>query len=191
MLISLSEIIAIIVITIYLAYVFSGFISRIPLRKLSLKETLKISAIITAPAVILHELSHKFVAMLFGYQATFYAFYQTMPTLILAIISIGLRFINAPFIFIIPGFVGIPPTTSPLETSIIAFAGPFMNLLLYLIAILIIKTRNLNRKQLIIAHLTKRINIFLFLFNMIPIGFFDGQKVFSGLFAFFLSHGFF
>ena len=185
MLIKFSEIIAMVVITAYLAYLFSGFISKIPLRKSSFKETLKISAMITAPAVILHELAHKFVAISLGYQATFYAFYHTMPTLILAIISMGLRFINAPFIFIIPGFVSIPTTVSPLETSAIAFAGPFINLILFFIALWVIKTKKLNRKQLIIAHLTKRINIFLFFFNMIPLGFFDGYKVFSGLFAFF------
>lgn len=184
MLITISEIIAIIVITAYLAYLFSGFISKLPLGKRSLKETLKISAIVTAPAVILHELAHKFVAIILGYQATFYAFYHTMPTLILALVSIGLRFINAPFIFIIPGFVGIPQTTLPLEMSAIAFAGPFMNLILFLVATWIIKTKKLNRKQLLIAHLTKRINIFLFFFNMIPIGFFDGYKVFNGLFRF-------
>jgi len=190
MLITFSEIIAIIIITIYLAYLFSGFISKIPFRGNSLKETLIISAVVTAPAVILHELAHKFTAMILGYQATFYAFYNTFPTLVLAVVSIGLRFINSPFIFIVPGFVGIPLTSSPLETSIIAFAGPFTNLLIYLVAVVIIKTKKLTRKQLLIAHLTKRINIFLFFFNMIPIGFFDGYKVFTGLFSF-LSQVFF
>jgi len=184
MLITISETIAMLIITVYLAYIFSGFIPRMFLRKTSLKETLKTSAIIVAPAVILHELGHKFVAMAFGYEATLYAFYNSMPTLILALLSIGLRAIHSPFIFIIPGFVGIPPTTLPIESSIIAFAGPFINLLLFFAAWFIIKKRRLNRKQLLIAHLTKKINIFLFFFNMIPLGFFDGYKVFSGLFAF-------
>ena len=38
----------------------------------------------------------------------------------------------------------------------------------------------LTRKQLILLHLTKKINIILFFFNMIPFGPFDGAKVLFG-----------
>jgi len=187
-LINIFEIIGLIAIVFYLGYLFTGlFTPRIKTaydlihpKRFNWKD-FKFAVILTAPAIVLHELAHKFVAMAFGYPATFYAFYSNATTLMLAIFSIILKFFNSPFIFIIPGFVSISPNlTDPIIYRLVAFAGPAANLALWGIAYYIIKNKKLNRKQLAIWGLTKKLNMFLFIFNMIPLGPLDGAKVFFG-----------
>ncbi len=141
----------------------------------------KFAVLITAPAIILHELAHKFVAMGFGVQATFYAFYHDAFSSILAVASIVMKLAGSSFFFVIPGYVSIGPTTA-LKSAIISFAGPFMNLLLWLIPAYLLRHKSYSRKATMVLFITKRINMFLFFFNMIPIGFFDGAKVFGGLY---------
>jgi Zn-dependent protease len=190
--ITLSEVIGLIVVAFYISYIFSGFIKK-PRNiydedysyKNQLWEDMKFSAMIVVPAVILHEMAHKFIAMFLGFESAFYGFYYSSWTMTLAIISIFLRIFHAPFIILVPGFVGIPPNVDPLSTGIIAFAGPLTNLIMFFIADYIIKNKQLNRNQLILATLTKKINIFLFIFNMIPIAPFDGGKVLTALFSLF------
>jgi len=190
-LISFSEIIGIIIVSLYISYIFSGFIKKPRsihdryFGKNQLWEDMKFSALIVVPAVILHEMAHKFVAMAMGFQSTFFGFYSSTPTLIMAGISLALRIFQFPFIFIVPGFVGIPSNVSALNSGIIAFAGPLTNLIIFFIAGYIIKHKDLTHNQSIIAHLTKRINMWLFIFNMLPIAPFDGQKVFAALFSLF------
>jgi len=186
-LLSLMEIFRLIVMTLALGYIFSSFMPRQLFGRKGLYhllkaqaqgfdwEALKYAAFLTAPAIVLHELAHKFVGLAFGYNAEFFASYFGLG------LGIFLKMIGSPFILFVPGYVTIPYNTPILISGIIAFAGPFMNLLLWFIAILVIKFVKLNNKQLILAHLTKKINIFLFIFNMIPFGFFDGAKVFRAL----------
>ena len=182
MLITLVEILGLIIVTLYLGYLFSGFIKISHALKRFDWQDIKFASLVAAPAVILHELAHKFTAIAFGFEASFFAFYQSTFTLFLALLSILFKFLNFPFIFIIPGFVEISPTVMPnFQTSMIALAGPLTNLILFIIATIIIKTKNLTEKKLFFWVLTQRINIFLFLFNMIPIGLFDGGKVLAGL----------
>jgi len=58
-----------------------------------------------------------------------------------------------------------------------------MNLFLFFISWLIINNaKKLTRKQAIALYLTKQINLFLFIFNMLPIPPLDGFQVFSGLY---------
>ena len=84
-----------------------------------------------------------------------------------------------------PGYVSVNPSSS-LELSLIAFAGPFINLLLWGIAILVLRfKKRLKRKEFLFWQLTKMINMWLFIFNMIPIPPLDGSKVFAGLFGLF------
>jgi len=57
-----------------------------------------------------------------------------------------------------------------------------MNLVLFALAAIVLKKKkNLKHETKIFLLLTKKINLFLFIFNMIPIGIFDGAKVFRGL----------
>jgi Zn-dependent protease len=134
------------------------------------------ATIVTAPALLLHELGHKIVALSFGLTATFHAAYTWLG------IAIVLRLVNFPFIFFVPALVSISGNATPMQHVLIAFAGPGVNLLLFLIALIVLKTKdNLSNNAIHFWSLTKNINIFLFIFNMIPIPMFDGNTVFVGL----------
>ncbi len=136
----------------------------------------KFAAMITAPAIILHELGHKFVAMSYGLNATFYAAYTWLA------IGVMLRLMNSPFIFFVPAFVSFPALATPMQNSIIAFAGPAINGLLWLAAYFAIKKNMIKKKKYLpYAYLFKYLNGFLFLFNMIPVPPFDGGQVVFGL----------
>jgi Zn-dependent protease len=187
---SIREIFDIIVMTGVLGFIFMNFFSsRIKTKnpfditsrtKYFDKEGFINAIIITAPAIILHEFGHKFVAIAFGLTAQFNAAYSW---LFLAVI---LKLLAFPFIFFVPAYVSITGVATPLQHSITAFAGPAVNLLIWLGIIVffeIAKARKLQikRKTMTILLLTKKINMFLFIFNMLPIPMFDGYQVFSGL----------
>lgn len=182
-LITFSEIIRLVVMTVGLGYICMGFIKR-PRTELDLLypkgfnwEDFKFAIMITAPAVILHEFGHKFMAMLMGLQAEFFVSYFGLG------LGVFLRIIGSPFIIFVPGFVRISAIATPLQTAITAFMGPFVNLSLFLIAGFILsRAKKLTQTQAMFLYLTKQINLFLFLFNMIPIPPFDGFHVVSGLF---------
>jgi Zn-dependent protease len=139
----------------------------------------KFAVIATVPAILLHELGHKFVAMAFGLTAVFKAAYLWL--------GIGLVLKFTGFVFFVPAYVSIsgPATTPPHVFSIVAFAGPGVNLVLWLLALVALK-RNWFPKYRNIIYLTKWINLLLFVFNMLPLPGFDGLKVYQGLYhAFF------
>lgn len=134
---------------------------------------------ITAPAIILHEMAHKFVGLFYGLQATFHAAYTWLG------FGIVLKLLNTGIIFFVPGYVSLTPG-GPLPTALTAFAGPFLNLILFLAASALLKSRKkFSHKVMAGLILTKKINLFLFFFNMVPFGFFDGAKVFGGLINYF------
>ena len=175
-LITIGEIISLIVVTLIIGYIFSGYIRRPGIYRKGLSfEDIKFAILISAPAVILHELAHKFVAMAFGLSAKFYMFTFGL------ILGLILRFFHSPFIILAPGYVGLSGGT-PGQLAIIAFAGPLVNILLFFISSLLLKKRHLKRKQLATLHYTKIINMWLFIFNMLPIPPLDGSKVFPYLF---------
>lgn len=137
------------------------------------------ACLITAPAIIFHEMAHKFVGMFYGLQATFHASYGWLG------IGLLLKLFNTGIIFFVPGYVSLSPS-GPLQTAITAAAGPLLNLILFVTATILLKSKiTFTQKWMAILALTKRINLFLFIFNMLPFGFFDGAKVLSGLLAFF------
>ncbi|RMF06482.1 hypothetical protein D6764_02195 [Candidatus Woesearchaeota archaeon] len=191
--ISVSELTDIVVMSFFVGFIFSDVFSRRtpsvmldsegrPIPSYSVSRwnwnDIKFAALATAPAVILHEFGHKIVAMLFGMGATFHAAYGWL------ILGVALKIIGFPFIFFVPAYVSIIGNTSPLNYSLIAAAGPFVNALLWLSASLFEKNMgnmNLSSKQKALVVLTKQINKFLFIFNMIPLPGFDGSKVFGGL----------
>ena len=85
------------------------------------------------------------------------------------------------------GCVSSDCVVSPLSSALIAFAGPFANLLLFLIAKIVLARKHLSLKMRILVHVSKQINLFLFIFNMLPFPPFDGFKVYEGLFYFIKS----
>ena len=133
------------------------------------------AAAITAPAIILHELAHKFAALSFGMQATFQAAYFFL------FLGLMMKLMNFGFIFFVPAYVSIAGKGTALQFALTAGAGPFMNLILWLLALFLLKNNLLNRKYNPALLLTSKINMFLFVFNMLPIPGFDGSKFFLGL----------
>ena len=164
--ISLLEIAYLLLTTIAIGYIFS--------RETSWRE-LKLSCLIAAPGVVLHELAHKFLAISFGLNADFKIFFFGI------LAGVILRLVNSPVILVAPGYVNIPQVANSLHYRLIAFAGPATNLLIWLICLAILKYKTkLTRKSALLFMLTKRINGVLFLFNMIPFGPLDGAKVLFG-----------
>ncbi|MBI2147368.1 M50 family metallopeptidase [Candidatus Woesearchaeota archaeon] len=185
MLITIREVIDLLIMTLALGYLFKDAFPKHDFSSGEMTESLPTSttwkdiqfaAIITAPAIILHELAHKFVALSFGAQAVFHAHYPFLG------LGILLKLLNFGFIFFIPGYV-THSSVAPLASSAIAAAGPLLNLVLWLGSALLLKKNLVKKKFKAAVYLTKRINMFLFLLNMIPIPPFDGFGFVSGLWS--------
>lgn len=144
--------------------------------------TILFATAIAAPGIIFHELAHKFVAMSFGLNATFYAAYTFLA------LAITLALIGFPLIFFVPGYVSIIGAGTHLQYMLIAFAGPFFNLITFVVAWGVLKKAKklkLSKNALYGWNICKKINLFLFVFNLIPIPGFDGWSVFYNLFKIF------
>ena len=184
MIFNLSELIDMVIMSAYLGFIFSDMLPRHrenydPLKHYSKKHdwsSFKYAIYATAPAVIFHELAHKFVAMGFGLDAVFMAFYRDTFTLSLAAFSVLAKFTGFGFIFFVPGFVSISGTGTALEFSLTAVAGPLFNLVLWLAAYFVLKSKKYSKKHFLFWTLTKKINMLLFIFNILPIPGFDGYK---------------
>jgi len=181
--ITIGEIISLFIITIVLGYIFVDYVTPRNLDPFALVRNrwkdIKFASMIIAPAVIVHELFHKFVAMSFGLPATFHVYWFGLGLALL------LKLFKSPILILAPAFVSYPAIATASQNMLIAFAGPFANLLMFIGATLWLKYGKLNNKKLIILSLTKKINLFLFIFNMIPIPPFDGYYVFNGLLSLF------
>ncbi len=180
-LISLMELIDIAIMTLFLGFIFKD-IFRFPsygYRHYSSGfdfENMKFAMIITAPAIILHEFGHKFVAMAFGLSASFHAAYLWL------IIGAILKIAKVPIIFFVPAYVSYPATATHFQAAMIAIAGPLVNLLLWISSKVLVKFTKSSRKKTLLLFSAK-INMFLFFFNMIPFGFFDGGVFFRNIFS--------
>ncbi len=183
---SIREIFNLIILIAAIAYILSGYIkspdkSLLKMRRKSLFDwdDFKFAAIIAVPAILFHELAHKFVAIAYGAEATFEIFGFGI------LLGLFLRLIHSPFLLLAPGYVLISPEAalSVQQFGIVAFAGPFVNLIFWLVPAFILKTqkRKLKRRTAIFLFYTSFINMWLFIFNMIPFNPLDGGKVFAAL----------
>jgi len=165
----LAELFDIVVMAVAVAFIFLPEWS---------KEGFRLSLLVTAPAVVLHEIAHKFVAIAFGASATIHAQYFGLG------LGIFLRAIQSPFILFIPGYAAIQGDVTVLANILISFAGPGINLVLYLMSSYLLgrarDAQRLSRHHVLLV-LTKRINGFLFVFNMLPVPPMDGFHVLSGI----------
>ncbi len=132
------------------------------------------AVLLVAPSIILHEFGHKLTAMAFGLDATFHAAYSWLA------IGVILKLVMPGFIFFVPAYVSFPAVASPLQSALIAFAGPAVNGLLWLGGWLAMQQVH-EQETLRFVAMFKRINGFLFVFNLIPIPGFDGFHVLAGL----------
>ncbi len=186
MIITLREIFDILLMTLAVGYIFSGIFKRRIVSgdlieqysKSSFIEDIKYGIVLAAPAVVLHELSHKFVAMAFGAQATLHA------PLGMYVLVILMRLVNFPVIFFVGGYVSILGDLLPWKNALISLSGPLTNLIIYLILISLIKFKLISRKHYDLASKAAKLNLFLFGFNMIPIPGFDGYSFFASLLSY-------
>jgi len=195
MLFSLNELLDVILMTLAIGFVFKDtFMPRRPhiidtdnydpvahYRSIGTRYDLGgfvLAIIITAPAILFHELGHKLVAIGYGLTAEFHAAYFWLG------IGIVLKLLNFGFIFFVPAYVSISGVSTPLQSSMIALAGPGVNFILFITPFLLMKSKTFvkrYKKYLAIIFMTSRINLFLFAFNMLPIPMFDGWTIYSGL----------
>jgi Zn-dependent protease len=186
--ITFIEVLDIAIMSALIGFLFMDIISN---RNKTFIERFKFATIALAPAIILHELAHKFVAIAFGLDAVFKAFYHNFLTLSLGMFAIIAKFSNLGFVFLVPGYVEICSSNAcaatlqanPLWGAIIAFAGPFLHLVFWLGSSLILrkKEKKLSDNWFMFFVVNRRINKFLFIFNMIPIAPFDGGSVLRNL----------
>lgn len=177
--ITFYEIIQILITIFAVGFIFSGIIKRTDSlsyysgRGFNL-EDIKFSIIITAPAVILHELGHKIFALALGYTAVYNVAWTWLG------LGILLRLTNFGFIFLAPAFVSISGPNIPLNFALIAFAGPLVNLILFITMWALLKYEKFPKYTTILSF-TKQINLWLFIINMLPIPGFDGFKTYTSL----------
>lgn len=186
MFISFSEVIDMIIMTFAVGYIFmSSF--RLSSQSYGIHygfdwKAFRTACIVAAPALLLHELSHKFVALSYGFTAEFNAAYLFLG------LGVLLAAMNSGFIFFVPAYVSIGCASvqcsiSPLQSALIAGAGPFMNLIIFAAAFAVLRSgMKMKKSTRIILYFTKQINLFLFVFNILPIPGFDGAKFFAGIF---------
>jgi Zn-dependent protease len=120
-------------------------------------------------AFILHELAHKFSAQMFGYWAEFRINRQGLMMTLFSLIS--------PFKIIAPGAVMIGNIASWSHYGKVAIAGPATNIALGLLFYIISLLTGPPSYWYAIAIVGLQINASLALFNLIPIGVFDGAKI--------------
>tara|TARA_Y100000310_G_scaffold198327_1_gene198365 strand:- start:1051 stop:1608 length:558 start_codon:yes stop_codon:yes gene_type:complete len=182
--ITVNEILNMIILALALGFIFSKFlpVNRDPYkpRKFFDWEAIKFAAIIATPAVVFHELGHKFIALSFGLDATFFIWGTGL------LIGIVLAALNSPFLFLAPAYVSISGAALPYQTALIAFAGPGLNLFLWGISAYVLKAKKqLKEKERLGWAVSKKLNLFLFFFNLIPIPPLDGYSVLTGFLGMF------
>ncbi|MBI4147958.1 M50 family metallopeptidase [Candidatus Woesearchaeota archaeon] len=179
--VSFNEVFDVILMTFAIGYIFMD----VPFLRTRLGRSswqrLKYAVIMTAPAVVLHELAHKFVGMASGLLTTFHASYMGLG------LGVVLKLAQSPFLFFIPGYVSMscpsPCVIGPLQQALTAVSGPLVNLGLWLGAAWLLHRKTYPFKTTLLLLVTKQINMILFIFNMLPFPIFDGFKFYQGMFV--------
>ena len=131
-----------------------------------------VAAITVGIGFIFHEMGHKFLAQKYRCWAEFRSF-DAMLGLAVLMSLVG-------FIFAAPGAVMISGTVTRDRNGKISAAGPMMNIILALVFLgigFLIPGLAENHIGASIVSYGFFINSFLALFNMIPVGNFDGSKI--------------
>ena len=151
---SFQEIKDMIFMTLVVGFIFTKLLERARMRHQShnnydpLKqhnsfdlELFKKAMIIAAPAIIFHEFGHKFVAMAFGASATFHAAYIWLG------FGALLAAMNTGIIFFVPAYVSISTAIlTPLQMSLVAFAGPAVNAIIWGFSAYMLKSGKVKKK---------------------------------------------
>ncbi len=135
-------------------------------------DALAIAALAVGTGFLLHELAHKYVAIHFGAKAEFRAW--NMGLLFAIVVAFLFR-----FIFAAPGAVYIYGKNVTLrENGIISVAGPVMNIIIGMVGIFL-ATLYAGTQIAHVASVVGTINLYLAMFNLLPIFILDGAKVFA------------
>lgn len=117
---------------------------------------------------LLHELGHKIAAQKYGCFAEFRSFDNML------IMAVAMSFFG--FVFAAPGAVMISGRINKRKNGIISAAGPFVNLALASLFLILIFVDLPNLFKPVVYY-GLMINSWLALFNMIPFWLFDGRKI--------------
>lgn len=158
-------IISMVVISFVFAYIFAG-------RNLySSFFILPITLVVVGLGFVLHELSHKFIAIKYGYWAEYRMWLGGLLFAVVVAFTIG-------FVFAAPGAVYIHGNyIRNNENGKISLGGPLTNIVLALI-FLAIPIFFPNSLLVSVGILGATVNSFLAFFNLIPFSMLDGAKVF-------------
>jgi Zn-dependent protease len=132
---------------------------------------LAIGFLMTITAFLIHEMSHKFTAIHYGAWSEF----RMWPMGLVLTIITGL----IGFLFALPGAVYFASYRNPIREGKIALAGPIANMVMgiVLLPVLLFVTMPLNAFAAVFFLVY--INLWLGLFNLVPIPPLDGSKVFA------------
>ncbi len=164
MIVSLYEFFQILFTIVVLGYIFMDFFPQ---------KKFYISVLVVSPAIVLHELAHKFFGIYFGFDALYNVSYFGLA------IGVALKLLKSPLIFFIPAFVTISGNGDSIGGLIIPLVGPLMNLVLFVIADLLCRYKLVDKKLFTVAYASRFINLWLFFLNMLPIPGTDGSHVYN------------
>ncbi|MBS3155332.1 hypothetical protein J4404_02435 [Candidatus Woesearchaeota archaeon] len=137
--------------------------------ELSLITGFLISGLTVGLGFLLHEMAHKYMAQKYGCFAEFRSFDFML------LLAVFMSFFG--FIFAAPGAVMISGRVNNEKNGKISLVGPLTNLVLALI-FLFLTFSSIEIIKLIGSY-GFTINSWLALFNMLPLWFFDGRKIYS------------
>jgi len=176
---SVREVIEIILTIVAIGYLASGIVvgPSYYYDEKEKKNRLLKAMLIVSPAIILHEFGHKIVAGLFGNYAEYHMHWFGMALGIIA------KQIGFPIIFV-PAYISIGYVNySAMSHLIISLSGPAVNLILFLAMHLILKIKGeqLEGDWYYNLFMMKKVNMWLFLFNLIPLPGTDGMQALTAL----------
>lgn len=173
MILSGRELVDILITAVAASFIFSGMLQ--PVRKYeTFAQKLLLAGAVVVPAIVLHEFGHKFVALGLGYDATFHAAYTWLA------LGVVLKLLSFPFIFVVPAYVATVGA-SGMDRVLIAAAGPLVNLAIAGVCYAWFKLGKHDSTRLTILYFSAQINLFLGIFNLLPIPGFDGSHVWAGI----------
>ena len=129
------------------------------------------AVIIFAAAFLLHEMAHKFIAQRYGYWAEFRI---NQLGLMITLLSF---FPFSPIKLVAPGAVMIAGRMRGDDYGKISLAGPLTNIAQAIIFLVLSLTFPKNHPVYYLSIIGLSINTVLALFNLLPIGMFDGAKI--------------
>ena len=144
-----------------------------------------IGGILAVVAGIMVLIWPRIIAWVVGiYLIIFGAFAVLRAPYMMYAIVIALRAMNFPLVFFVGGYVAHSPLPA-FPSALVALAGPLTNFIVWYLTRLAVRFNVLKKYHRILVPMGK-LNLFLGIFNMLPIPGFDGFHFFQGLFSAFM-----